>query len=207
MSGFDRRQAIFGLIAAVATPELLAGCVTSSDEDKLLQTGGDSFYTAQELAFVTLLADAIIPRTDTPGAIDAAVPATLDALMATWASAETRNGHRLAIAQVGARLRELAGKDLEQLTPEQRISAVAALDAEAYANGAPPLGSSILSKGPGFTTVEQPLPVQYRALKSLIAQAFYASEPGATKELQYLNVPGRWVPDAPLSEIGRTWAE
>lgn len=211
MSGFDRRQAIFGLIAAVAAPEVLAGCVSTSEENDLLKTGpvasGVAFYTAEELATLTLLADAIIPATDTPGALDAGVPATLEMLMRNWASRQTQEGHRAAISRVGDRLRELGGRDLHKLTAEARVAAVAALDAEAYANGAPPPGIAIVSQGPGFTPVDQPVGIQYRALKGLIAQAYYASEAGATKELHYQNVPGRWVPDAPLSEVGRTWAE
>ena len=211
MSGFDRRQAMFGLIAAVAAPEVLAGCVTASNEIELLKTGVDGarggFYTPAELGTVSFLADAIIPTTDTPGALDAGVPATLDRLMSTWASTETQQGHRAAIVRVGNRLRELAGAELDAVSAEQRAAAVAALDAEAYATGAPPPGIAIVSKGPGFTPADQPVVIQYRALKSLIAQAYYASEAGAMTELHYQNVPGRWIPGAPLSEIGRTWAE
>lgn len=211
MSGFDRRQAIFGLIAAVAAPEVLAGCVSTADEDKLLaQTGptnAEAFYTAEELAAVTALADAIIPATDTPGALDAGVPATLDTLMRTWASDATRQGHRAAIAKVSARLDVLAGAPFATLGADRRNAVVAALDAEAYAGGAPPTAMSVVSKGPGFTPEGQPVAIQYRALKSLIAQAYYASEAGATKDLHYLNVPGKWVADAPLSEAGPTWAE
>jgi hypothetical protein len=208
MPDVDRRQAVFGLIAAVAAPGVLAGCVTASEEHDLLKMGSrDAFYTPAELVTVTILADAIIPTTDTPGAIDAGVPTTLDKLMSAWASTETQQGHRAAIARVGERLSQLAGDGIDRVSVEKRVEAVALLDAEAYAAGAPPPGMAIVSQGPGFTPVIQPVATQYRALKSLIAQAFYASELGATKELHYQNVPGRWAPDAPLSEIGRTWAE
>ena len=127
--------------------------------------------------------------------------------MQAWAAPQTQTAHRAAIAAVEVRLGQLAGSDVQHLTPAQQIAAVSALDAEAYDRGAPPLALSILSKGPGFTSADQPVGIQYRALKALIAQAYYASEPGAMKELHYENVPGRWLPDAPLAEIGRTWAE
>jgi gluconate 2-dehydrogenase gamma chain len=41
-----------------------------------------SFLTGPELAFLTALADTIIPRTDTPGASDAGVPAAIDRRLA-----------------------------------------------------------------------------------------------------------------------------
>jgi hypothetical protein len=37
-----------------------------------------SFFTPDELAKITKIADLIIPRTDTPGAVDAQVPAYID---------------------------------------------------------------------------------------------------------------------------------
>jgi gluconate 2-dehydrogenase gamma chain len=211
MARMHRRQAILGLIASVATPAVLAGCVANGDEENLLRPPAagaeDAFYTPHELAVVSWLADAIIPRTDTPGALDAGVPATLDALMAVWASPATQKAHRRAIAQVGERLREIAGANLEGIATEQRVAAVATLDAEAYVGGQAPAGMSILSKGPGFSSSEQPVATRYRALKALIAEAFYASEAGAMQELHYEPVPGRWIPDASLAEVGRTWAE
>lgn len=211
MSGIDRRQAALGLIAAVASADVLAGCVASGNEERVLPLSGssskDGFYTPGERIIVDLLADAIIPATETPGAIDAGVPATMDALMSNWASQETQAAHRAAISRVGDRLRELAGTDLQELTREQQASVVGMLDEEAYAQGAPPPGIALISKGPAFAPGDPPVPIQYRALKGLIAQAYYASEPGAAIELQYELVPGRWVADAPLGEIGRTWAE
>jgi hypothetical protein len=41
-----------------------------------------AFLTAAELAFLTALVDTIIPRTDTPGASDAGVPAAIDRRLA-----------------------------------------------------------------------------------------------------------------------------
>jgi gluconate 2-dehydrogenase gamma chain len=211
MATTDRRQALFSLLAAIAAPELLASCVTSHNEDAIGKAralpGSTAFYTPDERRTVVLLADTIIPATDTPGALDADVPATLEALMTAWASEATKAAHRSAIAKVGARLIEIARKDLGELTLEERVAAVSALDAEAFPDGSPSIGMAFSAAGSGSAPGAQPAAMQYRALKVLIAQAYYASEAGSTKELQYELVPGRWIGDAPVSEIGRTWAE
>jgi len=70
------------------------------------------YYSKQEFAVVSKLADGLIPTTDTPGAVAAGVPAYIDALMADWASAETQEAHREVVASVE---RELATMSLENL--------------------------------------------------------------------------------------------
>ncbi|MEM1118395.1 MAG: gluconate 2-dehydrogenase subunit 3 family protein, partial [Bacteroidota bacterium] len=46
----------------------------------------------------------------------------------------------------------------------------------------------------------------YRQLKELTVAGYYTSEVGATQELQWLAVPGRYDADVPLSAVGRAWA-
>ena len=49
-------------------------------------------------------------------------------------------------------------------------------------------------------------PSFYRQLKELTVAGYYTSEAGATEELQFNAVMGRYDPDVPLAEIGRAWA-
>ena len=49
-------------------------------------------------------------------------------------------------------------------------------------------------------------PSFYRQLKELTVAGYYTSEAGATQELQFNAVMGRYDPDVPLAEIGRAWA-
>lgn len=147
-----------------------------------------AFYSAEELALVTFLADRIIPRTDTPGALDAGVPAYMDHLYATWASEKTKAAHHAQLATIIGHLDRLTeAQPLEAGKRDaQRLKALEALDAAAFAPGAKHW--------------------EYRNVKSLIATVYYVSEPGATQELQYEPVPGHWIASAPIAEIGRTWA-
>lgn len=200
-----RREVLLGLMLTLGGPAVLAQAKAGKVGailDKVTQGAAPVFYTRDELVLVTLLADKIIPRTDTPGALDAEVPAYLDKMIAAWASDATKASHRQAIVGVRARIAALAGGDITVLSAAELQQAVAALDKEAYADAVPP---SPLGRGGG--TAPASVADQYRSLKTLIGQVYYASEPGATQELHYELIPGRWLADAPLAEIGRTWAE
>lgn len=168
-----RRQVLQGLILSLGGAAALS---TFQEAEAQSPKATSGFYIADELALVTFLADAIIPRTDTPGAVGAGVPAYMDHLYLTWASEKTRSDHRAQLAAIGTKLDQRGGR---------KIKAVADLDAAAFA------GDDHWD---------------YRNLKSLIATVYYLSEPGATQELQYELVPGRWISSAPIGEIGRTWA-
>jgi gluconate 2-dehydrogenase gamma chain len=187
----DRRQVLLGLALTLGGASAVAGC-DGDNADAILASlrpdGRLAFYHRNEYRLVGVVADAIIPRTATPGAIDVGVPSYLDRMMDVWASEATKDKHRASLRAIGEEL----GRGFTRLADPERRAAVGALDAAAFAEG----GSEAGSVG-----------VQYRELKSLIANVYYASEPGATQELQFELVPGRWLGDAPLSQIGRTWAE
>ncbi|ESQ76090.1 gluconate 2-dehydrogenase subunit 3 family protein [Asticcacaulis sp. AC402] len=172
-----RRQVLQGLIFSLGGAAALSAFDKAQANPALAaEPHGPGFYTPDERALVTFLADAIVPRTDTPGAVDAGVPAAMDHLHQTWASAKTQAGHRAQLAAIKAQLVRSGGLKLEALSE---------LDAAAFS---------------------QNTHWEYRAVKSLIATVYYLSEPGATQELQYEPVPGRWIASAPIGEIGRTWA-
>ena len=80
----DRRELLYrasmllgGALTAGTVSGILAGCTTS---DSPGQPGG-GFLSADEMRTVTAMADQIIPRTDTPGAVDAGVPAFIDKML------------------------------------------------------------------------------------------------------------------------------
>ena len=183
-----RRQVLQGLILSLGGAAALSTFQAAAAPLKPSKPDAPAFYTADELALVTFLAGSIIPRTDSPGAIDAGVPAYMDHLYLTWASAPTQSRHRAELAAIAEHLNCFgAGQSADA---KGRLKALAALDAAAFANAGDASGLG-----------------GYRAVKSLIATVYYLSEPGATQELQYELVPGRWIASAPIGEIGRTWAD
>lgn len=77
---------------------LVGGTAIAPD---LLAASGRTFFNPAERATLTMLCDTMIPRTDTPGAVDAGVPAFLDGLMADYASAKTQASIRAIVARLG----------------------------------------------------------------------------------------------------------
>jgi hypothetical protein len=69
-------------------------------------------------------------------------------------------------------------------------------------DGGPVVRADIANEGILFG---QP-PHFIRLMKELTLLGYYTSEVGATEELKYIAVPGRWDACVPFSEVGRAWA-
>jgi len=110
-----RRDVLHGLLLSVGYAGGLSAC-SDNETTELTSHGAISsatrYYSGEEFSFISTLSDALIPTTDTPGAVDAGVPAYIDALMADWASVETQEEHRRVVAAVE---KELAKTPLEDL--------------------------------------------------------------------------------------------
>ncbi len=135
------------------------------------------FFTPEEFQALSQVADIIIPPTDTPGARDAGVPDALDSLMVHWASKQTQ-------AQFRSLVQEYAAAGVLTLPLGERLELVRRLDAEKLGGGDP----------------------VYRRFKELVLTLYYLSETGATKELRYELIPGKFEPWTEMAPDARAWA-
>jgi hypothetical protein len=148
--------------------------------------------TAGERALLNAVCNLVIPATDTPSATQVRVPEFV--VLAVR--------HRLADAVPGAVMRldaELArrvGRAFLSLDERRRRAVLEELDAEAYsANGRARAVDAPAT--PGLAAGRDL--ADWRALKKLILIGYYTSEAGATRELRYQFVPGRFDADVPFS--------
>jgi len=141
------------------------------------------FFSAPQYALLDEVTEIILPRTDTPGARDAGVAASIDAMMTTWASTERRQQFRALLDDIDRSAVTALSKPLLRLSHGQRVEAVTAYD-KAHAARDP----------------------VYRAFKHLVLTAYFLSEAGATKELRYEHTPGRWEPLLRVTPETRAWA-
>ncbi len=126
------------------------------------------FFNKTDFAMISRIADLIIPRTDTPGAVDAGVPAYIDLVVA-------RNTDQQLVVADGLRWLDAeadrtAGKKFLELSEEQQLSILEPLCEAADA-------SSGLARGRN---------VQFFSLiKNLTADGYYTSRVGLIEDLQY----------------------
>lgn len=124
---------------------------------------------------IRVLADLSIPETDTPGAGTADTAAFI--VKAADAGSLQTTAESLA-ATAGELDRRSPSRFLSLSRPRQ-LEILVELDADVYAGKA---------KGTGWGSI-----------KTLILAAYYTSEAGASQELVYELVPGRFDADIPLS--------
>lgn len=177
MIEMDRRRMLESVGALIGFAALPMGALAAP------VAGKPPLLDPAATALLTAIADTLIPRTDTPGAVDAKVPATFDALMRDWATPAHRVAYLAALTAVDDEAKVKAGKPFALLTPAQRKAVLAPYDAAHLATD-----------------------MRYAALKDMLINLYYLSEPGATVELRYEHVPGVWEASTPMTPQTRAWA-
>ena len=118
-----RRQILKGLIISIGGSSLLNSCGGIAQVN-ISTIGMNRFYSDEENAWVSKICDLIIPRTETPGAIDVNVPGFLDGLMAEWANNETQREHHNSLKKIKAQL----GSDYLTIDEDSATNRLAQLD-------------------------------------------------------------------------------
>jgi gluconate 2-dehydrogenase gamma chain len=131
-----------------------------------------------------LLAELIMPATDTPGARDAGVPAFIDRTLADWSEPDQVAIIRAGLERIEADAQSRHGRGFLALSPDQQANLLRGYDAEARGDRR------------HF----------FAMLRELTTIGYFTSEAGATKALRYDPVPGAYRACVPLKEIGRAWA-
>ncbi|MGJ8681056.1 gluconate 2-dehydrogenase subunit 3 family protein [Paraglaciecola sp.] len=192
-TSLTRRELLVGIMASVGVMSTL-GCVDNFEKSvtnpSTTTSSGASnlkFYSQEQFKLITILANLIIPDTDTLGAVAVGVPTMMDTLHAEWASSESKEKHSNVVSKLSKELNNVLGSDFLVASEDKQIEVLSNYDQQAFSN----------KKNESWG---------YRSVKSLIAQFYYLSEEGATKELRYELVPGRWEACVPFEKIGRTWA-
>ena len=181
-----RRAALLlgGTLSAPVIAGVLAGCDGSANSTT---SGAPGSLTPAQTELVASIAERIIPETDTPGARGAEVPRFIGTMLGEYYTAPERKHFLDGLADVDARAQRGCGRGFVRCSAEEQHALLEQIDREVYASAAVP-------------------PPYFRTMKELTILGYYTSKVGATRELQHLQVPGRYEGCLPLGKIGRTWA-
>lgn len=156
-----------------------------------------SILNAPQMDIVTALAEIIIPRTDTPGAVDVGVPGFIDLMLKDVYTEKDRDRYLAGLATFDAAAQSEHGNRFVKLEPTQQATLVrkfhdAAVVEERRLQGA-------------HARLERPFMLMTKELTLL---GFFTSEVGATQVLQYVAVPGSYHACVPVAQAGngKTWA-
>ncbi len=179
----NRREVLLMLAGTAALPDQLFAL--GRTVHKKVRAGTLRALTPQQTETVATIAELIIPKTDTPGARDAGVPAFIDVMLADWGDKEHRQTFTAGLGNVDERSRALFGKDFIACSPEQQTQILTDLDAELAR-----LRDTKADTSKNF----------FQAMKWLTLTGYYTSEVGATTEQHFRVVPGRYEPCYPLEQ-------
>lgn len=166
-------------------------------------------FSAADREFLDAVAEAILPRTDTPGAKDAEVGAFMIAIVTDCYSPDDRDRFLSGMGEIQSRARTQTGRDFMVLSEAERSELIAALDKEARAHNAGLIDYSRESIGPGRW---QGLPAPdapwhfFTPFKQLTVLGFFTSRIGATEVLRFIEIPGRYDGDFPYQPGDKAWA-
>jgi Gluconate 2-dehydrogenase subunit 3 len=137
----------------------------------------DPFRT-DERALIAAIADGILPRTDTPGALDVGAPAFVEVIVMEWMTPEDRTAFRAGLAALDTRARAAYGLPWPALDPVQRDGELAWAEQPLDAN--------------------HPAKATYRRLKGLLLHGYFTSDRVRREVLKVNITPGHFHGNVPV---------
>jgi hypothetical protein len=182
------------LIQLIAT---LTGCAFVGRD--ALWAAGDSGaplpYTDGDVELLDDVAETILPRTDTPGAHDAAVGQFIARYSAACYPLEHVALLKSGIADIDAQMQLLQGQGFRQANAAAKISLLTQIDRQAKEH------TRLADE-----KTRDDSPHYFTLMKQLTLYGFFTSEPGATRVVRYRPNPGRYRGCIPYVKGETFWA-
>lgn len=169
-----------GVLITPAIASLFQGCTPSG-------ASGTVFFSSRQMSVIKRMCDLMIPSTNTPGALDAAVPVFIDRMVGEVYSPEqrTRFADGLDTFEQGSAGEYGASfSELDEMTQTRYMTSVTESAINTY------------SAELAFILI----------FRELCLTGFCLSEQGSNSVLRYMQTPGKYEPCIPFGEVGKTWA-
>lgn len=185
----ERRQALAGVVAIFGA-QLFAPIARAAGfipaQMPVISEGAPTIqvFTPDQRALMTALCERIIPKTDTPGAIEAGVPAYIEKLLADWADVDDRDPIISGLAEVDTfSMQRYKVPGSKATAAQQDALLTMAMNGE-------------FSRGKQF----------FEAFRQLVIVGYYTSEIGITQEREYLPVPGEYNGAFPYAQVNKVYS-
>lgn len=179
----------------------LTGCTADTDKSKAATKAKTApakpeklaeVLDAKQINLLNEVGETILPATKTPGAKAANVGGFMAVMVRDCYKPEEQKIFLDGLTKLEDAAKKSGSKDFLALDATQRTTLLTALDKE-------------MKQYEKAKTPEQPNHY-FRMVKELTLLGFFTSEPGATKALRYLPVPGKYDGDVPYKKGDRAWA-
>ena len=160
-----------------------------------LEANDLNYFSTAQRAQTAMIAEAIIPKTDTPGAIEAGVPGWIEVIVKDCFTPANQEIILNGLADLSLRCQKAHQKSIAELSPEEQVAFLTQYQKDTRAE------NNQRKKKNGW----QP-PVFIDQFKDLVKVCYCSSEVGATQAFEYHLVPGKWVADMPLEPGQKAWA-
>lgn len=155
------------------------------------------FLTEDQAQLISTLVDTLLPKTETPGALDMKVDMFIDLVFANLFNkqaqeamlTEMKGFDVLATENFGTKFVNLSVKDRNEFLKEQE-------------SGSPKYNGQVWGTAVG---VQEPVGF-YRTIKSLALWGYFTSEEIGKNILNYDPIPGEYLGCIPLSDVGNSWS-
>lgn len=178
----SRREAIrrAALMLGVAlTPSLLSTAL-QAQSGATTTVPGLRYLSESQRAMVAIIAERILPKTDTPGALDAGVPEFINIIYGKYLNEDDKIMFSSGLDEVAARALKFYRRSIAQLSAEEQDHLLR-----------------------DIARASQALPTSFfLQIKELTVVGYFTSELVGKTVLKYDPIPGRYDPCIPLSDVG-----
>ena len=212
----DRREALsrVALIlggTVIGAEAFLSGCKTTPKKEGLFAT--------DDIALLDEVGETILPTTAaSPGAKAAQIGSFMKTIVTDCYTEEDQRAFTDGIGKINDAAKKKFDNGFMQLNPEQKTQLLIQLDQESKARSKElaDIASKItdeerhkrkLAQNAGtYKRDSKEDPHYFGMMKQLTLWGYFTSEPGATKALRYIAVPGRYEGVIPYKKGDKAWA-
>jgi hypothetical protein len=191
----DRRSALRLLATVAAVPSLPASGLPAwrSLRASLADSPGLRTLNPHQNATVAAMADLLLPRTESPGALDAGVPEFIDLILTDWFDPPERDRFLAGLTEVDALSRQQFSRDFVALSAAQQSEILRLLGAQLLRDL-----QSVADAPRGYRGSPGEPENFYLTFRQLVLTGYFTSQPGATQQLHYQVIPDTHNFCAPL---------